>query len=206
METKICEHCKKEFAKPKWKCINRFIKQIYCSNKCYTNSNKWKPTWNKWLKWVQKGYWTWKKRSIETCKKIWDIHRWLPARNRWLKTPIEVRKKQSTVRKWKYIWEHNPFRKWGKSESRYNGRWFEYKVWRYDVYKRDRFTCQWPWCGYKGKDLECHHIKKWKEHESLRFEVTNWITLCKKHHNKTRCKEEQYEELFTSITKMKWKK
>jgi len=79
----------------------------------------------------------------------------------------------------------------------------EYKVWRMDVFQRDWFTCQMPGCGYKGKEIEAHHIVRIKDNEDLIIDVKNGITLCKKCHLKIRNKEKDYEELFRSIVKTK---
>lgn len=78
----------------------------------------------------------------------------------------------------------------------------KYKVWRHDVFKRDWFTCQMPKCGYKGRLIEAHHIKTFEKYPELRFDVDNGITLCKPCHNKTRNKENQYENLFLEILKI----
>jgi hypothetical protein len=62
--------------------------------------------------------------------------------------------------------------------------------WRNTVKRRDNFTCQS--CGKDGK-IECaccglktplhvHHIKSWKDHPELRFDISNGITLCEKCH------------------------
>lgn len=57
----------------------------------------------------------------------------------------------------------------------------EYLNWREAVYRRDRYTCQC--CGdNKGGNLVAHHILNFSEHEDLRTEVTNGITLCEKCH------------------------
>lgn len=56
----------------------------------------------------------------------------------------------------------------------------DYKLWRLSVFNRDNLTCKK--CGYKGKDLEAHHIKKWSTHYDLRYDIDNGITLCKKCH------------------------
>lgn len=79
----------------------------------------------------------------------------------------------------------------------------EYKVWRLDVYKRDWFTCQMPGCGYKGKDIECHHIKRVKDYPDLIIQKNNGITLCKKCHKSIRGKENKYEKLFENIVYFK---
>lgn len=55
----------------------------------------------------------------------------------------------------------------------------EYIEWRAAVYKRDGYKCQD--CG-SGKDIQAHHIQSWQSCPELRFEVSNGVTLCKKHH------------------------
>jgi hypothetical protein len=51
------------------------------------------------------------------------------------------------------------------------------KRWRYEVYLRDKFTCQH--CGdARGGNLCAHHIKPFAVFPALRFEVDNGITLC----------------------------
>ncbi len=55
----------------------------------------------------------------------------------------------------------------------------EYKLWRLAVYKRDGFQCKK--CGKKvckGRKIQAHHILKWSEYPTLRYDVNNGITLC----------------------------
>lgn len=73
-----------------------------------------------------------------------------------------------------------------------------YKAWRKKVFGRDKFTCQMPGCGRKST-LQAHHIQKWASNPTLRFEVSNGITLCKKCHSSIWQKEEQHAQLFSSI-------
>ena len=72
----------------------------------------------------------------------------------------------------------------------------QYKKWRFLVYKRDRFTCQW--CGRTGKGakINAHHIRQWAKYPTLRFDVKNGICLCSRCHKKTFGKEEQLAEFF----------
>jgi len=57
-----------------------------------------------------------------------------------------------------------------------------YKEWRTSVYKRDNYTCQK--CGdNSGGNLIAHHIEGHAKNKELRLELSNGITLCKKHHD-----------------------
>lgn len=56
-----------------------------------------------------------------------------------------------------------------------------YKQWRYDVFARDRFTCQK--CGdSRGGNLQAHHIKSFAEYPELRLQIENGMTLCDRCH------------------------
>lgn len=77
-----------------------------------------------------------------------------------------------------------------------------YKKWRRDVYTRDNYECQWPNCNCKKK-LNAHHILRWSDHPGLRYNVSNGITLCKKHHDMIRGCEDGYVEYFLKILEHK---
>ena len=70
----------------------------------------------------------------------------------------------------------------------------QYRLWRLDVFERDDFTC--ALCDERGGKLNAHHIRKWKDHPGLRYDVNNGITLCISCHNKTKQHEEEYEQGF----------
>jgi hypothetical protein len=73
-----------------------------------------------------------------------------------------------------------------------------YKKWRIDIYKRDKFKCQWPGCS-ASKKLNAHHIKRWADCPGLRYDVNNGITLCKDHHKSITGLETYYESVFLKI-------
>lgn len=52
--------------------------------------------------------------------------------------------------------------------------------WQVAVLSRDRETCQH--CGASGVEMHAHHIKSFKDHPELRYEVSNGITLCYRCH------------------------
>lgn len=74
----------------------------------------------------------------------------------------------------------------------------EYKPWRLAVFRRDHYVCRMPKCGSKIK-LQAHHIRRWADAPTLRFDVNNGITLCKKCHELVTKNEDFYITLFQSI-------
>lgn len=84
------------------------------------------------------------------------------------------------------------FNKWnhGTNHARWNGGRngprardaYKLKLWRYRVLNRDGHRCQD--CGTTNSPLHAHHIKSYSQHESLRFEDSNGITLCISCHEK----------------------
>lgn len=73
-----------------------------------------------------------------------------------------------------------------------------YEKWRKDILKRDKHKCQMPNCNKKN-NLQVHHIKKWANASSLRYEISNGITLCKYCHISIKGKEHHFESLFYNI-------
>lgn len=71
-----------------------------------------------------------------------------------------------------------------------------YEEFRKSVLKRDKFTCQM--CKQKKK-LNVHHIVKWSSASSLRFDVSNGITLCQNCHKEISGKESCYISYFDEI-------
>lgn len=74
-----------------------------------------------------------------------------------------------------------------------------YADWRKRIFKRDK-KCMMPGCGSKVK-LQAHHIKRWSDASSLRYDPLNGITLCSNCHNSIKNKESHYESLFTEIVR-----
>mgnify|MGYP001586297202 CR=1 FL=1 len=52
----------------------------------------------------------------------------------------------------------------------------QYRKWRIAVYERDKFTCQR--CGQIHGHLHAHHIVYWSMNPSLRFDISNGLTVC----------------------------
>lgn len=75
----------------------------------------------------------------------------------------------------------------------------EMKIWRINVFERDKYICQMPDCDKTERYLNAHHIKRFIDYPELRFDIDNGITLCKRCHNKTKGKEDNFIKLFSEI-------
>ena len=75
----------------------------------------------------------------------------------------------------------------------------KYVEWRQAVYARDGFRCRMPACNSKRGVLHAHHIKRWADHPTLRYVVSNGVTLCKDCHKKVTTNEEAYQSLLAGI-------
>lgn len=72
-----------------------------------------------------------------------------------------------------------------------------YADWRKKIFQRDK-KCMMPGCNSKRK-LQAHHIKRWADASSLRYDISNGITLCSECHKAIKNKENHYEALFMEI-------
>lgn len=68
----------------------------------------------------------------------------------------------------------NPNRTWEERRKSRNSP--EDNVFRIAVFSRDKYTC--VCCKKKGGTLNVHHLKSWRSHKNLRYEVSNGVTLC----------------------------
>lgn len=144
------------------------------------------------------GYWTGKKRSPETIKKMSKILQDKPIGvatrfKKGTKARLGVKhteasiKKMSENRKGKPAW--NKGIKCEKISKEKHWNWkggvnsindnirhsLELKRWRWEVFVRDNFTCQI--CGAKGGELRANHIKRFADYPKLRTEISNGITI-----------------------------
>jgi HNH endonuclease len=92
-----------------------------------------------------------------------------------------VRARMSAAKKGAYQGESNP--NWRGGLVNPNTRLrvsYASKAWSLAVRNRDGQCVE---CGAGGK-LHAHHIKSWKQHPELRFDVANGVTLCPPCHQK----------------------
>lgn len=74
-----------------------------------------------------------------------------------------------------------------------------YKEWRRRIKKRDKNSCKMPGCSRGGKHVQVHHIKRWSDYPTLRYEDSNGISLCNFCHKMVTNNELYYEQLFSNI-------
>lgn len=72
----------------------------------------------------------------------------------------------------------------------------QYVAWRAAVRKRDGYKCKK--CGSKIR-LQTHHIRPWAQFPTLRFTVSNGITLCRLCHRQMWDREEDFAALCLSL-------
>lgn len=72
--------------------------------------------------------------------------------------------------------------------------------WRKEVYERDRWICQLKNEECKGR-IEAHHIFNWVDFPTLRYVISNGITLCHFHHPLKWSEEERMIPIFQDIIK-----
>ena len=56
-----------------------------------------------------------------------------------------------------------------------------YKEWRNEVFRRDGYKC--VCCDVNSNTLEAHHILPYASNEDMRTDVSNGVTMCRKHHS-----------------------
>jgi hypothetical protein len=155
-----------------------FDRRVCCSRKCYGEYKKLFPKKYNFFKKGHKGYkssyWLGKKRPDKTKQNMSKSHKNNPKVIKHIK---ELAAKHSGKNHWNW--------KGGITDEMHLLRGTEeYQIWRNKVYAHDNWTCQYPKCGKKLKDLIAHHKKSFKEFPELRFVVSNGITYCRPHHKK----------------------
>lgn len=73
-----------------------------------------------------------------------------------------------------------------------------YKVWMFDVKRRDGWKCKISNGDCAGR-VEAHHILSWRDYEELRYNINNGITLCHFHHPRKRTDEIKLSPYFQSM-------
>lgn len=132
------------------------------------------------------------KKSLSEAKKRNPVRYWLGKER-----SFEDRKKMSEGRKGLTAKENHPNWKGGVSSifSAIRNS-FEYKEWRKEIFRRDKWTC--VFCGYRSKgkikgtkfsDIEADHIESFSKYPNLRFNITNGRTLCVSCHKKVTFKK-----------------
>jgi 5-methylcytosine-specific restriction endonuclease McrA len=138
------------------------------------------------------GYALWRKRisaAMKGIKRTPEHQAKLNAAQTGRPKPPEVRLKISKTLTGRPGHKHQePARKaisaaqrqrWAPVRSADSRKTYELRMWRQAVLERDGYRCV---SCRTDKDLHTHHIKLWKHHPELRFDLSNGQTLCKSCH------------------------
>lgn len=91
----------------------------------------------------------------------------------------ECRQKMSAAKRGQFIGSDNPNWRGGIQLKHPERNRYPAKMWVKAVKDRDGWKCT----GCSAADrLHAHHIKRWKDHPELRYEVSNGVTLCHECH------------------------
>lgn len=126
-----------------------------------------------------------KKHTAEAKEKMRLARLGKPGPGKGQKRPLEVRLKISqSNRKNALRGPACPAYRDGRNAERRGLRETpEYKQWRFDVYVRDRFSCQL--CGdCRGGNLNAHHILAFATYPEYRLVLANGITVCERCHER----------------------
>ena len=165
--------------------------------------NRWlkmnKPAWNKWKKTGKPSWNRWISLTEEHKKKLSVSKKWQISRCKGKKLSEEHRKNLSISHLWnpwfwtgkkrdkttidKLSWDNHWNWKWDISKNNRRARTIAAnKYRRKECLSRDEFTCQR--CNINWWKLEVHHINNFSEFIELRYDIDNWVTLCRNCHIK----------------------
>ena len=188
---KVCIICNKHYQIPKWKenikqtcskqcgyalsrqksenkrinicltCKEVFIsdhtsKGKFCSQECYWNSKKRRKDY----KCIDCGLPVSPVKKVRYCQKCSGERRRGSNHHKWIEDRTTLKKDNR------------------RGDS-------AYREWRHQVWLRDGFKCKIDNPDCNGR-IEAHHILSWRDHQELRYEVNNGITLCHFHHPRKR--------------------
>lgn len=167
---RICEQCGKEFqlSAAEMEGTEYNVPRKYCSSRCYHDSTKGKPAWNKG---------DLVELNCSVCGIKFEV--W-PSRS---SVATYCSKECDNYAKSLVTGEDHPLWKGGRDEygyflSKNPGSFYRNRV---EVLERDDNTCQY--CGYQGPSnyMDVHHIIPVRYGGSSK--LSNLITLCRKCHN-----------------------
>lgn len=161
-ETRSCDICSKSVTRKP----SEFGENVFCSRDCYYEFN----------------------RVLKSKKQLTDTRNCSYCGNLVTRRPSEFKNKKYFYCNMHCKDKHNGELFNGINHHRWNPDLTEeeriqrrknqdYIQWRKHVYGRDKYTCQC--CGDdKGGNLVAHHIYNFSEHEKLRHDIDNGMTLC----------------------------
>lgn len=140
-------------------------------------------SWNKGKKGLQK-------HSLETREKIRQAHL---GKKHILTEAGKKSFKEKMSGKNSPVWVNGNYK---KSENKMLDS--AYMYWSIEVKKRDGWKCKLLNNECKGR-LEAHHIYSWRDYPTLRYVLTNGITLCQFHHPRKWEEEKRMIPIFQEL-------
>lgn len=101
----------------------------------------------------------------------------------------EGRRKLSEAKRDRYTGADNPNWRGGQPSVDPERNRYPAKAWVKAVKDRDGWRC--VECGSTDR-LHAHHVKRWKHHPELRYDVSNGVTLCHLCHDKAHGRQSKY--------------
>ena len=143
----------------------------FCSNRC-------RGDWRK-ENWTGESHPNWQQaervKTCKHCRKQFSQKKTEAIST--FKSRMFCSKPCADIGGFRYTGENHPnYRK----EARRKNRGGSHHKWVNAVVSRDKATCQE--CGVKGVELHAHHVKSYKDHPELRYDINNGLTLCYKCH------------------------
>jgi hypothetical protein len=115
------------------------------------------------------------------CKSCWRQRKHIASTaHRKAKRTLKAKKKAGKKKLTETERRKRIFASWKNPELDKLRRTPEYQEWRVAVLERDEYKCQH--CEKTGGRLHAHHLKTFKMHPDLRYDVDNGVTLCNKCH------------------------
>lgn len=68
------------------------------------------------------------------------------------------------------------------------------ELWRFIIYLKANFKCEYPGCKFRWEKLDAHHYFSKGAYPHLRFDLQNGICLCSRHHTAGFCRESAHSD------------
>lgn len=166
-ETRTCAHCGSTFT------IHRHRKNRYCSTKCAGQSPARKV----------KNFRPDRKIAKPWLGKTFSAEHRANIRKRLREDPVVNEKMRAAARKLAGP-KHWNWKGGITKGDRAKRQTVDYHEWRTRVYQRDRYCCRMCRVKCRSGNITAHHVLPFKTHPTVRYDLSNGLTLCRSCHKK----------------------